>query len=105
MRAGLLRETVDFYGTTKAQRASGFVSKTEAKAATVRCYRKKRMDALAMAGKEEFNAGTVQLQVRNDPRIIDATRFVYEGCKYNIEQNLLQLDDNTRLVTGINDNT
>ena len=100
MRAGLLKETAVFFGESTTQSASGFVSKSEAILATVRCYRKKRTDTSAMSGKEEFNAGVVTIQVRNNPAILNAKKFKYEENSYRIEQNLLQIEDNTRLVTG-----
>lgn len=86
MRAGLLREKVTFYAITTKQTDSGFVSKTKTNIATVRCYRKRKVDNSQMVGQEEFNAGTVTLQVRNDPdwptSLILATRMrITTSCK------------------------
>jgi hypothetical protein len=100
MRAGLLREKVTFYAITTKQTDSGFVSKTKTNIATVRCYRKRKVDNSQMVGQEEFNAGTVVLQVRNDPRLANISNFSYEDEDYNVLQNLIQIEDNTRLVTG-----
>lgn len=87
MRAGLLREIIDFKELVETKSPSGAARKEYVKKFTCKAYRKKFAyvkDADGLSAREEFNANTLVFQVRYHPSINENQRVCYNGSDYKI---------------------
>lgn len=100
MRAGLLREPVDFMALEEAQSSSGFVKKEYKRVYSCKAYKKKNAVILddEMNASEAFKETTIVLQVRFHPVINDAMHIFYNGSEYDIKLIDPQID-HTYLIT------
>lgn len=106
MQAGLLIDNIVFLEPTKTQDWSGAVTKSWTPVLTTRCARRKLNTAgMGVNAMEEFIAGTILVQVRNNSLINDRQRFDYGNYRYRITL-IDKQRDNTLLITGtrLNDN-
>ena len=106
MQAGLLKYPITFLQLIMAKDWSGAVNKTWQTALATKCARRRlTTKGLGIDAMEEFIAGTVVVQVRNNPSINDKQRFDFGNYMYRITLIELQ-DDNTLIITGtrLNDN-
>lgn len=100
MRAGLLREPIDFLSLKEEQSPSGFVKKEYQKVYSCKAYKKKNTVILddEMNASEAFKETTIVLQVRFHPVINDAMHILYNGSEYDIKLLDPQID-HTYLIT------
>lgn len=106
MQAGLLKYHISFLQLTTSKDAYGAVIKTWQVALPTRCAKRRlATQGMGITAMEEFIAGTVVVQVRNNPLINDKQRFDFKGYRYRITL-IDPQDDNTLLITGtrLNDN-
>lgn len=98
MRAGLLKEKIKVFGYKTSTSATGAQKKDLVELGTIRCYRKTKVENANTTGQEEFVAGNLVLQVRNNCILSSATQIEYAGDTYHIVQILPVISDNTRLI-------
>ena len=101
MRAGLLREWVQFYKTQK--KANGFEKLTPARLCVLRtrCHRLKAfVGDMGVNSFEEFQKSTVNLQVRKSKAITSELTFLYQNEFYQIVNIDEKLQDQTLVITG-----
>lgn len=106
MQAGLLRDKITFFEITNVQSRSGAMTKTKTQVLSTLCYRKKlNTSGMGVDAMQEFIAGTIMVQVRNNKKINDKQRFHYGIYDYRITL-IDEQRDNTLLITGtrLNDN-
>lgn len=87
MRAGLLREPVDFMALKEEQSPSGFVKKDYQIVYSCKANKKKNTVALGdeMNASEAFKETTIVLQVRYHPAINEDMHIRYNGSEYDIK--------------------
>lgn len=101
MQAGLLTDKIIFLEPTDSQDWSGAVTKSWAVTLTTRCARRKiNTSGMSVNAMEEFIAGTILVQVRNNILINDKQRFDYGNYRYRITL-IDKQKDNTLLITGV----
>lgn len=101
MRAGLLREFVEFLELTEIKSNSGFAKKEYVSFLSTRCSRRKLSASMGdgLNANEEFIANTVVIQVRYNSLIEESNRIKYNGKMYKIILLDKQLQDNSYLIT------
>lgn len=100
MRAGLLKERVEFISISTTQSQSGAMTRSEQSVLVTRCYRLKMQGGLASVAYEDFVTSTVVIQVRQNPLIKEDQTFIYQNKQYQIENIDLRVDDRTLVITG-----
>lgn len=100
MRAGLLRESVDFMALKEEQSSTGFVKKEYKIVYSCKAYKKRNTVILddEMNASEAFKETTLVLQVRFHPIIKDDMHILYNGSEYDIKLIDPQID-HTYLIT------
>lgn len=100
MRAGLLRELIEFKEPKETQSDSGFPRKEYVSVYTCKAYRKKLSAVFGdgMNASEEFIGKTIVFQVRYHPIIKDTQRIGYCGNEYQIKLLDPQVDQ-TYIIT------
>lgn len=100
MRAGLLREPVDFLALEEKQSPSGFVKKDYQVVYSCKAYKKKNAVVLGdeMNASEVFKETIIVLQVRYNPMIKEDMHLRYSGAEYDIKLIDYQTD-HTYLIT------
>lgn len=100
MRAGLLREPVDFLALKEEQSSSGFVKKDYEVVYSCKAYKKKNTVILddEMNATEVFKETTLVLQVRFHPAIKEDMHIRYNGSEYDIKL-IDPQTDHTYLIT------
>ena len=101
MKAGLLREILEFREEVKSQDLNGFVSNRYETVLTCKASRRK-MSAVAdksgVNAMEQFIGSIIVFQVRNYPAIKENQRVVYRGVEYAIRM-IDPQRDNTLVIT------
>ena len=106
MQAGLLKYRISFLQQVAGKDWSGAVNKTWTTVLATRCAKRRlATQGIGVSAMEEFIAGTVVVQVRNNSLINDKQRFLFKNYRYRITL-IDPQDDNTLLITGtrLNDN-
>lgn len=101
MRAGLLREWVQFYKTQK--KANGFEKTNPVRLCVLRtrCHRLKAfVGDMGVNSFEEFQRSTVNLQVRKNKAITSDLTFFYQNEFYQIVNIDEKPQDQTLVITG-----
>ena len=100
MRAGLLRDIIDFLEPEETQGATGFVKKEYKSVYTCKAYRKKNSVILddEMNASESFKETVMIFQVRYHPVIKENMHIRFNGSEYDIKLIDPQVD-NTYLIT------
>jgi len=101
MRAGLLREFVEFLELREEKSNSGFSKKEYTSSLKTRCSRRKLSASMGdgINANEEFISNTVVIQVRYNSLINENNRIKYNGKMYSIILLDRQLQDNSYLIT------
>lgn len=100
MRAGSLREPVDFLDLKEKQGASGFVKKDYEVVYSCKACKKRNTVKLddEMNASEAFKETTIVLQVRFHPVIKEGMRIRFNGSEYDIKL-IDPQTDHTYLIT------
>lgn len=101
MRAGLLRELLEFQDLTISKSPTGATSKVYTPAFKVRgCKQKLSLiaDTAGVNASEQFLGNTLVFQIRYNPSIDEDQQVIYQGTRYAI-QLLNRRPDNSYLIT------
>ena len=101
MRAGLLREWVQFYRVGK--KANGFQKNDTAPTSILRtrCHRLKPISGdMGINAFEEFQKSVISLQVRKNKIITPDLTFLYQNSFYQIVNIDERPEDQTFIITG-----
>jgi SPP1 family predicted phage head-tail adaptor len=101
MRAGLLRERIEFLELNEVHTDSGSVKKEYTPIYTCRAYKKKEIvySNDGMNAKEDFIDRSITFHVRKCLCINDKQRILYNGKQYDIILLDYQIRDNTYMIT------
>ena len=101
MKAGLLREILEFREEVKSQDLNGFVSNRYETVLTCKASRRKMSAVADKSGvndMEQFIGSIIVFQVRNYQVIKENQRVVYRGVEYAIKM-IDPQRDNTLVIT------
>lgn len=102
MRAGLLREILEFKELIATKTATGATRNEYVSILTTRAARKKLTAVVTQDGvnaSEQFIGNILVFQIRYNPLIKDNQRVIYQNNEYSIQLLDRQIIDNSYIVT------
>lgn len=105
MRAGLLRERVFFQKKQRIQSNSGAQNVVYTTILSTKCNKlKENSISQEVNAKEEFYGSTIRIQVRNNTVISEATNAVFQGTRYRVVLQDINIKDRSIIVHLRKDN-